>query len=382
MKKLFLSLVSLFAFALVSANPQVQNLPRKIETGGWKGGHVQGIAVDAKHEYVYLSFTTLLVKLDMQGNVVGTVTGLLGHLGCLEYNEADGRVYGSLEYKDDSIGKNILKHEGVTKELEIGFYVAIFDVDKITRVGMDAEKDGVMTSVLLKTVVKDYLAKVKDKNGNVLEHRHACSGFDGISFGPSFDGSGKNMLTIAYGIYGDTKRTDNDYQILLQYDTSNWAKYEAPLSQNNMHHRGPSKPNGKYYVYTGNTNWGVQNLEYDKSSNCWFLACYPGKKECFSNFTLFVVDGAKKPSVRPLYGVGYEKVGPVLGFANGGRSDSKDLDVRGWHNKIGAMGVCALGDGYFYLVSGGRTKDKRRTATLHLARYVGGRYEAFEFIKE
>ena len=380
MKRLFLSMVTLFAFALVSANPQVQNLPRKIETGGWKGGHVQGIAVDAKHEYVYVSFTTLLVKLDMNGNVIGTVTGLLGHLGCLDYNEEDGRVYGSLEYKNDVIGKNIIKASGTSKQLETGFYVAIFDVNKITRVGMDAEKDGVMTTVLLKTIVKDYEAKVKGKNGEILEHRHGCSGFDGISFGPSFDGSGKRMLTVAYGIYGDVKRTDNDYQVLLQYDTKNWSKYEAPLSQDNMHHRGPSKPNGKYYVYTGNTNWGVQNLEYDKSGNRWFLACYPGKKECFSNFTLFVVDGAKKPSVRPLYGVGYEKVGPVLGFVNDGRSDSKDIDVRGWHNKIGAYGVCALGDGYFYLASGGK-KDGKRTVTIHLARYVGKRYEAFEMVE-
>ena len=46
----------------------------------------------------------MLVKMDMKGNVVGTVTGLLGHLGCLEYNEQDGRLYGSLEYKNDAIG--------------------------------------------------------------------------------------------------------------------------------------------------------------------------------------------------------------------------------------------------------------------------------------
>ena len=61
----------------------VPNLPKKLHTEGWKGGHIQGIAVDSKREFVYLSFTTQLVKLDMKGNVIGTVTGLLGHLGCL-----------------------------------------------------------------------------------------------------------------------------------------------------------------------------------------------------------------------------------------------------------------------------------------------------------
>lgn len=36
------------------------------------------------------------------------------------------------------------------------FYVAIFDVDKITRPDMDAETDGRETAVYLKEVVDDY----------------------------------------------------------------------------------------------------------------------------------------------------------------------------------------------------------------------------------
>ena len=300
MKRLLLTLVGVALIATAAMAQSVANLPKKLYSGPWKAGHVQGIAVDANHEYVYISFTTLLVKMDMKGNVVGTVTGLLGHLGCLDFNEQDGRLYGSLEYKNDSIGKGIMKQEGSTKQLETGFYVAIFDVNKINRLGMNAERDGVMTTVLLKTVVEDYNAVVKGKSGEKLQHRHGCSGFDGITFGPSFDGSGKWMCTIAYGIYGDTKRTDNDYQILLQYDTEKWAKYESPLSQDKMHKRGPSKPDGKYYVFTGNTRWGVQNLEYYKDKNVWLLACYPGKKPTFSSYSFFCVDGNRAPIVRPL----------------------------------------------------------------------------------
>ncbi|MDQ0676870.1 hypothetical protein QFZ30_000252 [Arthrobacter pascens] len=63
----------------------------------------------------------MLVKTDVKGNVVETVEGFTGHLGDLDFNTKDGRVYGSLEYK-----------------AEEGFYIAIFDVDKITEVGMDA----------------------------------------------------------------------------------------------------------------------------------------------------------------------------------------------------------------------------------------------------
>ncbi len=379
--KRFLLLVAVAVFCVNVVEAQsVAELPKELHTSGWKAGHVQGIAVDSQRKYVYLSFTTMLVKMDMQGNIVGTVTGLLGHLGCLEFNEEDGRVYGSLEYKDDSIGRGIMRHAGVSKQLETGFYVAIFDVDKITRKGMSAEKDGVMTTVLLKSVVKDYQAKVKDASGKVLEHRHGCSGFDGISFGDAFDGSGKRLLTIAYGIYSDKSRSDNDYQVLLQYDTRKWAKYESPLSQDNMHHRGPAKPEGKYFVYTGNTNWGVQNLEYDKDSKRWFLACYRGKKPTYSNFSLYVVDGAKKAEYKPLKGVSYVKRGAVLSLAEGGKVDTYDSTIRGWHNKYGAYGVCALGDGYFYLVSGGKV-NRLRTATLHLAKFKGAEDCAFELIK-
>ena len=134
MKRFVLMLVSV-AFVATSAMAQsAPNLPKKLHTEGWKAGHVQGIAVDTKQEYLYLSFTTMLVKMDMQGNVVGTVKGLLGHLGCLEFNDEDRRLYGSLEYKNDAIGKGILRQEGVAKQFPTGFYVAIFDVDKIMQV--------------------------------------------------------------------------------------------------------------------------------------------------------------------------------------------------------------------------------------------------------
>ncbi|MBR3677914.1 MAG: hypothetical protein IKL60_03290 [Alistipes sp.] len=375
MKRVFLVLLGSILTATALAH-QLPDLPKRLYTDGWRAGHVQGIAVDTKQEYIYLSFTTILVKMDMKGNVVGTVTGILGHLGCLEFNEDDGRLYGSLEYKNDVIGRDILKQEGVTKQLQTGFYVAIFDVEKITRHNMSAERDGVMTSVLLKSVVEDFEADVKTKSGKQLKHRHGCSGFDGISFGPAFDGSGERLLTIAYGIYGDTERTDNNYQVLLQYNTKDWAKYEAPLSQEKMHSQGPAQPQGKYFVFTGNTTWGVQNLEYDKSSNCWFLACYPGKKSAFSNYTLFSVNGSKRAKIEPLQGVDYQERGAVLTLSKRGNIDPKNRRVRGWHNKLGAVGMCALGNGYFYLAEGGKN-ERGRSAEIHLMRFVGSPKDAF-----
>ena len=169
--------------------PAAAQLPRTIDSGTFPAGHIQGIAVDTERRYIYYSYTTMLVKADMQGRVVGTVTGLLGHLGCLDFNDADGRLYGSLEYKNDAIGRGILAMQGSDEAVTDGFYVAIFDVDRITREGMDAERDGIMTAVFLGDVLDDYKAEIDTADGPVA-HRYGCSGIDGISFGPRFGRNG------------------------------------------------------------------------------------------------------------------------------------------------------------------------------------------------
>ncbi len=381
MKRLFVIILLLAAgIGMLTAQTPIEQLPKQICSGEWKAGHVQGLAVDTKREYIYFSFTTMLVKMDMQGNVVGTVTGLLGHLGCIEFNDADGRIYGSLEYKDDSIGRGILKQEKSNKKFDTAFYVAIFDVDKITRQGMSAEKDGIMTTVYLPTVVEDFKAKV-ECGGKTLEHRFGCSGFDGITFGPKFGKSdGKYYLTIAYGIYGDANRSDNDHQVLLQYDASNWTKYEQPLSQDNMHQLGPKKPAGRYFVYTGNRNWGVQNMEYDKSRNFWFLATYETKKSDFAGFSLMTIDGNIAPKKQPLKGVDYCKSGNLLTLSGRGMTDANHHSIRGWHFDKSSTGIHALGDNYFYISHRKRNKPYQScTATLY--KFVGRESYPFDLIQ-
>ena len=381
MKRLFVIILLLAAgIGMLTAQTPIEQLPKQICSGEWKAGHVQGLAVDTKREYIYFSFTTMLVKMDMQGNVVGTVTGLLGHLGCIEFNDADGRIYGSLEYKDDSIGRGNLKQEKSNKKFDTAFYVAIFDVDKITRQGMSAEKDGIMTTVYLPTVVEDFKAKV-ECGGKTLEHRFGCSGFDGITFGPKFGKSdGKYYLTIAYGIYGDANRSDNDHQVLLQYDASNWTKYEQPLSQDNMHQSGPKKPAGRYFVYTGNRNWGVQNMEYDKSRNFWFLATYETKKSDFAGFSLMTIDGNIAPKKQTLKGVDYCKSGNLLTLSGRGMTDANHHSIRGWHFDKSSTGIHALGDNYFYISHRKRNKPYQScTATLY--KFVGKESYPFDLVK-
>ena len=379
MKRLY-SLAVILSAMLLATSAVAQNpasLPRKIESGPFKAGHIQGIAVDTEQKYMYYSYTTMLIKTDMQGNIVGSVTGLLGHLGDLDFNDADGRLYGSLEYKNDAIGQGILRMEKSERKLQTAFYIAIFDVDKITREGMDAEKDGIMTTVFLPTVLEDYLAEVLTAEGK-QNHRLGCSGIDGVTFGPKFGKKGgKQYLTVGYGVYGDTDRSDNDYQVLLQYDVSKWAKYEKPLSQEEMHLQGPTKPAGQYFVKTGNTTYGVQNFDYDASSHSWMMAVYKGNKKHFPNYTFFAADGAARPVKQALEGVPYIKKAKVVALKAAGKQQG---DIRGWDWGVGSTGMCSLGDGYFYL-SHNYKIEEGQGSIIRLYRFTGNADNAFEAVK-
>ena len=175
------------------------SLPKVIQTGKWRSGHIQGIAIDRERKYLYCSFTTELVKFDMTGKLIGTVHGFTGHLGCLACNPTDGRIYASLEYKNDVIGQGILRSLGIDGQVQNAFYVAVFDGEGITCLNMDAEKDGVMKTIWLREPTEDYLA-VWEENGQRREHRHGCSGIDGITFAPVPGDTKEMRLFVAYGV--------------------------------------------------------------------------------------------------------------------------------------------------------------------------------------
>lgn len=378
LRNLLSALFVLFTINLALAqNPA--SLPRTIESGPFDEGHIQGIAVDAEQKYIYYSYTTTLIKTDMQGRIIGSVHGLLGHLGDLAFNVEDGRVYGSLEYKNDAIGQGILKmKQRNSASIENGFYIAIFDVDRITREGMDAERDGIMTTVFLPTVLEDYLWQQRTSEG-MLQHRLGCSGIDGIAFGPKMGKSdGRMYLTVGYGVYSDVERTDNDYQVLLQYDVSKWHRYERRFSQGDMHHEGPSKPAAQYFIKTGNTHYGVQNLEYDAERKLWLMAVYAGSKQHLPNYTLFAADGTARPVKQPLEGVPYIKKGKVVPLAELGLEHQ--TGIRGWMWGVGSTGMVWLGDGYYYLSHNFKV-DAGEGSNIRLYRFTPEQEQPFELIK-
>lgn len=377
------TLVALMLCVAFAANAlNVNELPRTIDPGLQGRNHVQGVVVDLKNKCAYFSFTTLLLKTDLQGKPLGSVKGLTGHLGCLTFDKDNNRIYGSLEYKNDGIGKGILKRENQgedAKNVRDAFYIAIFDLDKINRMDMDAEKDGVMKTVHLQEVVDDYLAKV-NANGKTIDHRYGCSGIDGVTFAPlPGDKNGKKYLNVAYGIYGDTLRTDNDYQVILSYDIKDWGKYESPLTQGKPHANGPKKAAKRSFLFTGNTTYGIQNMCYDSETGDWFVAVYKGRKSQYPNYSLYLIDGSRKAEKQQLKGFYKPEKGDVIFLKEKGLKDEA-TGVRGFNFPYGATGIAPVGDGYFY-ISKNFKKDGQQGCELRLYKWLGKPDKAFERVK-
>ena len=352
-------------------------LPDSIFSGKQGRMHVQGIAIDQVNGFVYYSFTDKLVKTDLSGKLVGSVTGLVGHLGDLAFDPGTNTVYASLEYKNDAIGKGISKELGLKNSHDVNFYIAMFDGSRIVRPDMDAGEGNVLKTVWLKEVVDDYNAQVKEGNRTVA-HRFGCSGIDGVTLGPSIGDvkDPKRYLYVAYGIYGDTTRDDNDHQVILQYNIDNWNKTGQKLVQENPHHSGPEKPIGKYFVKTGNTSYGIQNLAYDPYSGKLFAAVYKGAKSKFPNYSLFVIDGHKKPHTVTITSDNSIIKVKSLSLLQAGLRDA-ETGISGWNFKWGSTGLFPLGNGFFYISHNGRTTDGQQTTTIYKYKWVGNAHQAF-----
>lgn len=320
--------------------------PRRIHSGYHPEGHVQGIAIDEVGGYIYFSFTTILLKTDLSGNPVGSVCNIVGHLGCITFDPDRRRVYGSLELKHDAIGRGIVSRTGRELAEEDAFYLVSFDCDAITAMNMDAEvTDGegrsVMTALYLPDVVRDY-SETDEVSGKL--HRFGCSGIDGTAYGPVFGAApdSEKKIMVCYGVYSDVEREDNDHQVILQYDPAMIDEWGRPLTQAAPHHSG-CLCEVRYFFYTGNTTYGVQNLEYDPFTRTYLTAVYTGRKEAFANYPLFFIDAAVAPVEGELVGRGGE-IGLLLTAA---RPTEAVSETGGCWFGLGQTGVYAFGEGRY-----------------------------------
>ena len=326
------------------------DLPATVSTAKFKSAsHVQGIAMDSERKFLYYTFTDTLVKTDLNGNTVGTMSGFKGHMGDCTFNEKDGKLYASL----------FCEGYGWTKATAA--YVAIIDVSKINRVGMRSD-DGLMKTVFIKEFSKDFYA---DLNGDGVidaanDRRYCTESIDAVAFGPAFGKTdGKQYLTIGYGVAldvvrtGGVSRTDNDYQVLLQYDAESWNSYAQPLDEDSPHTSGPDRPDGKYFIYTGNTDYGIQVMEYDSFTKKWFFVCYPGNKTQFPKAYTFTVDAADAPYFGELKGQSISETAALLKLSEDATQHASS-GVRYWTFWQANTGLISLGDGTFYVSNSNR----------------------------
>ena len=123
MKNLLCSVLISFLIVIPAyGRNDAAELPDSVFSGYQGKHHVQGIAVDVERGRVFFSFTTRLIVTDFRGKLIGSVNGLTGHLGCLAYNAGNNRLYGSIEYKNDVIGRGIAGE--AAKDWQSKFYIA------------------------------------------------------------------------------------------------------------------------------------------------------------------------------------------------------------------------------------------------------------------
>ena len=370
--------------ARIPAEPDASLLPATVYVGG-QIQHVQGIAYDSERNCMYMSFTSRFLKVDMQGNILASIDRIQGHLGAMTFNQSDRKVYASLECKDDEIGQGIARTLDVktVSRSDSRFYIAIIDVDALEGIGMDPENNPVLKTVCIRKAVDDYSFK-----GKGYEHRYGCSGIDGVAIAPAVGPAKaalyggrvqeKLYLYVGYGIYGDLDRKDNDYQVIQRYDIDELNTLAKTVVFGQTHSSGPDKAEEEYFVNTGNTVYGVQNMAYDSFTDCLYLAVYKGKKPEFPNYTLFAIPLVQKPFKAALKGGRDSKrrlqlslvrpeepyfINPMLDDATG---------ISGWRFKWGSTGLCPLGKGLWYISENHRDRStKEESCTARLYRWTG-----------
>lgn len=321
------------------------DLPDSVYVGEQKSGHVQGIAYDKKRNCIYMSFTTRFLKVDMKGNIVASIERVPGHLGAMTLSPVDGKVYASLECIDDEIGQSVAKRLGLqaVSHEKATLYIAVIDVEKLTRIGMDSAENNVLQTFCAKGATEDY------KTG-----WHGSIGIDGVAFvpckGKEGDVKSQWQLCIAYGIKEDLEREDNDCQILITYNIEDFEKHLTAVDYNNLHQNGPEHPAAQYFIYTGNTKYGVQNLAYDAFTGKLFMFVYKGHKPKYPNCNFFTVDWTPEN-----FATTYED------------AVRNAQPLGGWNFKWGATGVHPFGDGWWYISENRKNKaNKTQSCTARL----------------
>jgi hypothetical protein len=96
------------------------------------------------------------------------------------------------------------------------------------------------------------------------------------------------------------------------------------------------------------------------------MAVYKGRKEHFPNYSLYAIDGSKKPRKEPLKGVPYIAKGNVVTLWQGELAHPAS-GTSGWEFGVGSTGLAELGGGLYY-ISHNYKIDAGQGSTIRLYR--------------
>ncbi len=195
---------------------------------------MQGFTTDG--EYIYWSFTDSVVKTNLNNTVIAQVHVNGGHLGDIDYH--GGKLYSS--YMTDAPA-------GAPWDGWEHFFIYVYDAE---------------TLALEKKIELPACAKMK-------KAQHENAGFLGIDGVVVKNGKGgEPELWVAGGTVIDDKY---DRQMIFRFS------FDGELLETK-------------YIKTGNTTFGIQNLEYEEDTGCFWFSTYGSRYIKDRPMYLFCVD--------------------------------------------------------------------------------------------
>ncbi len=200
--------------------------------------HMQGFTSDGKH--MYWSFTDTLVKTTLAGTVRRCVPITGGHLGDIDY--FDGKIYGSY------LGNCLPGKEWNDWSC---FKIYVFDAETLETV-----------NIINLDICDEY-----KRQSYLPEDIRGFQGVDGVAIG-KIPHTNERRMFVACAINDGEKYCNN---IILQLTLD--GVYET-----------------EYHIPTGNTVFGIQNLDYDESTGEFWFSTYNQSLPFQAKETLYKTD--------------------------------------------------------------------------------------------
>ena len=237
--------------------------------------HMQGFTSDGSREYMYWSFTDSLVKTNKNGTMICQIHVNGGHFGGLDWH--DGKIYVSfMRYP----------HPWTYFTDWQSFQVYVYEDENLN---------------LLKIIDISECVEMKKKKTDGFQ------GIDGVAFGRT-PGSDEDRMLVAVAL-----ETGEEYgnQMFLEVD-ENTGRIDKV-----------------YKIPAGNKVFGIQNLDYEADTGCFWFTTYDAGEPYMEKETLYCVDPDMR-TVRARYSIstpyGFEARGngeyylSLQGGVNGQRS--------------------------------------------------------------